>query len=604
MMLKNRFQRNTARVKAWLRPPIAEFLIWGAVFFLFRVLVLALSPLSHFYCDEATFTEGALRMAANNLYTGDYWHGPIIYYLLLGVQGLTALFLFLTGRISSVADFIRWYLERPEEVQQLGRFLMSFGGAIMIVLTMYTAHQLSRNRIQARIAGLVLLSMPLFHHASWYVKEDLWAALFGMLAATLAYNRKSFLVVGIFFGLAIAAKYTALLLAPAILIIVISNTGYKLSNWKNWLKQSVYLSGSAIITFILVNPYLVINFNKFLIELQGINAQYLKGADMRNTAAPAYLAGLVFREFLPLDIGITAIIFILGVLILGRRAFIRQHFSLILAPIVVVTLLSLSRAGYARTLTLIIPWLAVLASLILSYTKLSLPRINIGGQIILAALILLQVGGIYRYMTALDTRYLARDYIAQSVPTNATVLLEGVFNDYIDTGPSLLPNLESLKSQHEKLRVLGGAGKLNQIKQSLATANPEGRYNIKSTIDFVAYNEQLDGIDVVILNKWPSIFPEARFYNVREDIGVEMVASYVKGRQSFQELLEKQGFQLVEKFTPGLVAQWSFIDRPDPGVFGISSYLKQGKVTCGPEIIIYSRRSKRIEVSEHQRHLR
>ena len=198
--------------------------------------------------------EGALRMPASGFSTGDYIHGPIINYVLLCAYAVVAGFKFLFGQIGGADDFVRWYIEHPESLGGIGRLMMSVGGALLIVVTMTLARSISGSRDQARLAGLMLLSMPLFHHASWYIKEDLWAALFGAAAAVVAYRRESAWWTGALWGAAIAAKYTSVALGPALLLVLMVRDGSERLSWttslwktlvKEWRKN--WAGGNAVV---------------------------------------------------------------------------------------------------------------------------------------------------------------------------------------------------------------------------------------------------------------------------------------------------------------------------------------------------------------------
>jgi hypothetical protein len=576
--------------RLWINAPATEFLLWGLAFFALRAIVLSLAGPKPFYRDELTFTEGALKLAANRLDTGDYIHGSIMQYLLLGTYLVTALIKWVAGHIDGVDSFIRWYIERPENLRHIARFLMSLGGAAMIFASMFATYSLSRSRSQARIAAVLLLSTPMFHYGSWYIKEDLWAALFGILAATIAFRKGSVTLVGIFFGIAIAAKYTAVTLAPALVVLLAANDGTALSNWKGWLKCSARLSVTALITFVVMNSYTLIRFGSFYAQVREIGDAYIFNPTL-NDVRPPLLASLVFREFLLYDIGVATLLCVCGALILSRGKIARQHAALILAPASVIALLAISRAGYSRTLTLALPWLAVLASM--AWPLLDNVRWRISKPIFamfVAALAVAQVAGLYLFMTAVDTRDIARNYVESSVPANAVILAEGIHDFAPEAALSLKPNIVALRAELEEKLEKGASGRLNRMQQSVAAADPDRRFEIVGSKDFaISGTDQLDRADVVITSKWSGIYPEARAYDIPEESNDPSVAEYRRSRLLFFAEMERKGFKLLAEFAPTLRARWSFIDRPDPEMFGLSSWLQNGEKIVGPEIAIYCR---------------
>lgn len=134
-------------------------------------------------------------------------------------------------------------------------------------------------------------------------------------------------------------------------------------------------------------------------------------------------------------------------------------------------------------------------------------------------------------------------------------------------------------------------GRLNQMRQSIAGKSPAGRFEILGVKDYSSEGAgYLNQADVLITCKWPSIFPENRQANLPEDSRLSPIASYQHDRQLFLEDAERAGFRRLATFEPTLVARWSFIDRPDPGVLSPLSLFSPRQVVTGPEIAVYSRR--------------
>jgi hypothetical protein len=344
---------------------------------------------------------------------------------------------------------------------------------------------------------------------------------------------------------------------------------------------------------VIANPYALARFGSLVAQLREIASIYLAGDS--TGGRPPILAMLVFREFLPFGVGAATLLCFCGTLALGCRKILMRQFALVLVPAAVIALLAISRSGFSRTLTLALPWLVVFASTIWPLLDHLRPRFTKPALCLLvAALAVAQVAGLYRYVTAVDTRELAKAYIERSVSANAVILLEGVHGYATDAGPALRPNVIALKAEQEENLDKGATGRLNRMQQSAAAADPGGRFETVGMKDFALSGaDQLDRADVVITSKWPSIFPEARAYNIPEDSTQHAVAAYERGRRAFYESMGQKGFRLLRKFTPTLRARWSFIDRPDPAVFGPDSWLGGGEKVVGPDIAIYCR-------SDHQ----
>jgi len=587
---------QSSQGKSVQRRIFLEFLVWGSVFFLFRLAVQMFSKCGHFYRDEVTFIEAGLRMPASGFNSGDYIHGPILSYLLFAADLVVFAFKSLFRQVGGADDFVRWYVEHPESLGEAGRLVMSIGGAALIVVTMTLARSTSGSLQHARVAALMLLSMPLFHHTSWFIKEDMWAALLGAGAAVVAYRRRSAGWTGLLWGAAIAAKYTAVALGPALLLILIDGN-YDFALWKSWLRKGALLAGAAILGFVALNPYTLINLPSFRNQLEVINTQYIRGSVLGGVSAPPYLASRLLTEFLPFDIGILVVLSICGGLILGRFKSVRHHLPIFLACATVVSMVAVSRAGFPRTLALALPWLAVLAGA--TYHAGVRSRFRFALIPSLSIAILLQVAGYYRYVTAPHTAELARQYVEESIPNDAIVLMEDVHDHATDCAPALRQNFSGLKAEQADIASRNGVGRLNQMRQSIASKFPAGRFEIIGVKDYSSEGAgYLNQADVLITCKWPSIFPENRQANQPEDPRLSPISSYQLGRQLFLEDAERTGFHPIATFEPTLVARWSFIDRPDPRVLSPLSLFSPRQVLTGPDIAVYSRRVELRDISK------
>ena len=254
-----------------------------------------------------------------------------------------------------------------------------------------------------------------------------------------------------------------------------------------------------------------------------------------------------------------------------------------------MAMIAVSRAGFPRTMAIAIPWLAVVAAgPFKSVLRLHFSRIAVATAVGLIAM--LQTAGYYRYVTAAHTGELARLYVEQSVAQDAVILMEDVHEYSGDAAPYLRSNVRGLKAEFDDLVSRDATGRLNQMRQAVASASPIGRFEILGVKDFsVEGSRYLDRADVVISCKWPSIFPENRAYNLPEDLGIPSIASYQERRQMFLNRLSERGFRLLVRFDPSVAAKWSFIDRPDPNILSPAAWFNLRGLITGPEIAIYSR---------------
>ncbi|HEY6327957.1 MAG TPA: hypothetical protein VI756_01380, partial [Blastocatellia bacterium] len=498
---------------------------------------------------------------------------------------MTLLAKMLGGSLHGTSDFLRWYVEHPEGLRRTGRVVMLLAGGATIGVTMHGAYCSSRSRHSARIAGLVLLGMPLFHHASLFIKEDIWAALFGAAALTLALTRKNALWVGGLLGVAIAAKYTAVGLLPGLALLVAANSCADGISLRALALSCTRLALAAGVAFALLNPYFLIHLKAAIQQIQIINSEYMRGQQLGAGITPPLLAGSVIGEFIPFDIGIAAILAVVAGLAQRNRLPRASWWALMMGPLTVIVLVGACRAGFPRSLTVVLPWIAVLAGL-------TWPRLT-GRPILVRALpavlfILLgvfQVSSLYRYMAAPDTRELAANFVEQNIPSDSVVLCEGLHDQVPDEGITLRPNLRSLIESQNVVAARRGSGMLSQIEREVAASGGLARFDILGEKDFgIGGSEELKRADVVVTATWLSPFPDAREYNLSGASTLPAVADYDRRRALFFQALDGQGFRLARTFKPSLASRWSFIDRPDPKVLYVDQWLsKQNPLPAQPE---------------------
>jgi 4-amino-4-deoxy-L-arabinose transferase-like glycosyltransferase len=414
---------------------------------LLRLYGIRLGLPYQYHPDEVKYVILALKVGVVGPNIGYFDNPTGFVYLLFFEYGL----FYFIGRLLSIfhssRDLAMLYYQNPSIFFLLGRITSLLFSVGTVGLT-YTIGKKSFNRTIGLLAALFLacsfghirdshfavpdISMVFFLMLSFYFIVRFWFAEKKPL--------KSIILAAGFAGVAIGFKYTAgLILVPLLIILILQRNklGSTIKPQVCWFFSTLFFS---FLGFIIVCPYAVIDYPKFLASVQFLQRLDETGYFGVNPAINGFAAYIQVLNWqvgtLVLITGITGIIYA----IYQKR---RTGLMLFLFPILYYLVMARSKLVFDRFMLPMLPFLVLGSAILIGEifkNKLGW-RIWISG---IALLLILQpianaVYCDYLFMQK-DTRTLAKEWIEQYLPKGSKIVTEGY-------GPPLTRSRPYLKSQ-------------------------------------------------------------------------------------------------------------------------------------------------------------
>ncbi|MBI3396884.1 glycosyltransferase family 39 protein, partial [Candidatus Woesebacteria bacterium] len=395
--------------------------LWGIGFGLPQIQII----------DESGNVYFAFYTAANGLRPLRYFYGPLIPYILVLEYGVYFVLGKLAGFFSTPTNFFISYLSNPTPFLIIGRVTMAIAGVISVWLMWRIGTKFFSKRV-GLISAFFLAFTFLHVRESHYIKEDVLAGLFVLATfyecLVILKNRslKHYVLSGIFFALALAAKYPAGLILPVVLIAHFIAVRRKLG-----LKELLIFAISSALTFFITNPYFAIEFKESLIKTiveSGINRivypEYLQGKPVWLWFASVHI---------PQGIGIPLFIAsAVGFLLIIVKAKTKKEYVLIpIMPFLFFTTIDLwSKYHFARYSVMILPFFALSAAILLDKTgerikdKQKRTLFLLFASLFLIAQSFLRVLKFDRIITSPDTRAISAKWVESNIPQGAKILVE------------------------------------------------------------------------------------------------------------------------------------------------------------------------------------
>ena len=260
-------------MRLWQRMALAAIMIVALAFRL-RSLNFGLPALLD--ADEPIFVLLALKLLKEHtLNPGWFGHpGTTTIYSLALVAILVVVTGLMTGRFAEAGDFARAIYANPTVMFLPGRVMIMFCGLLTILLAYNLARRLFG--IPAALLTAALLAVdPLHIRFSQIIRTDMQATIFVLLSLTaavsiIAHGRlRSFLVAGIWLGLACATKWPSATAAAG----VVGAAAYRaLCYREERARMAQYLAlfgATAVVTLLTVSPYLMLDFGTLAANLRG-----------------------------------------------------------------------------------------------------------------------------------------------------------------------------------------------------------------------------------------------------------------------------------------------------------------------------------------------
>ncbi len=419
------------------------------------------APYQHFHIDQHFVFVGAdllrqgMRKAA--LSPKFFMYAPLPMYLVNIVRSVYE---------SVVAPLT---LSSPDDgrvYMLLGRSISALLGTATIPLVFVIA-----NRVAGRVAGLVsaaLLACAVLHlRDSHFFTVDISLVFFCVVtwaaAVAIADRGKlsAYIAAGFGFGAALACKYTAVFLAPIIIVAHLASPREPgsirgVSGWCTWMFKGTAPLFIGGVVFLLLDPMVLLFYSKFRQDVSEQitgpllgGAQPLYNANFRDIQPQLYW----FVNLLPWGIGPAFTVWGLGgiVWLLARRT--RLAVAAVAYPLAYYAVAGQTVTPFIRYSLPLIPGLAVAAG-VLSGVLLTRPRWRRAGLV--GTAFVLVATGVYAlaYMhiyKAPDIRLQASTLVEAMVPKGASMVVEpshnipptghyltepNFYRDYVGWGPN------------------------------------------------------------------------------------------------------------------------------------------------------------------------
>jgi 4-amino-4-deoxy-L-arabinose transferase-like glycosyltransferase len=396
------------------------------------------APYYHFHIDEHFVFMGALEIRKDFFSAGQaskfFMYSPLPMYILIGVM--------------EVWEAIEGPLDLADKADGttfmiLGRAISAAFGTATIPLVYLIA-----SRVSGRTAGLIgaaLTAAGVLHlRDSHFFSVDVSLTFFSVLAwlgmihmATQGTTR-SYVYTGLAIAGGLLCKYSAAFLLPIALLAHVLAPGRpertaSFQSWFRWLMRGAIPGIVAVVTFLALDPFILLSFDKFRADIAELVTGPMSG-DIRA------IWGAQFTNIQPRTFWFTNILWwglgpafeIWAVAGVGWLLWRRDKVALMAAafPIIYYIVAGRTILPFARYGVPLVPALAVTAAA-LSADLLARPAWRRVGQVATAVVLAVTILYAAAYMNVFikpDARLEASEYLLRRVPEGARILVEPSHN--------------------------------------------------------------------------------------------------------------------------------------------------------------------------------
>lgn len=241
--------------------------------------------------DEANITTRVLKMWASGSWSPGWFEYPSLWiYLLAAVYGVV----YALGDWASRDAFVAAYVADPTPWILAARVIAASCGVATVAVVVRLGRGLGGDRV-GWLAGLVLALAPLHVRDSHFGVTDVPTGLVVALALLSIHrigaspDRRGAWAAGAWVGLAAAVKYNAVLVAVAVPIALFFRGAGRIESpgrdggvnaldaiaWRPALEQLLCAAVAAAGLFLLLNPYILLDWNTFLEDF-GFQARHMQ----------------------------------------------------------------------------------------------------------------------------------------------------------------------------------------------------------------------------------------------------------------------------------------------------------------------------------------
>ncbi len=403
-------------------------LVVAAGAFILRAVALQYGLPAVYNPDEVAIMARALSFAKGTLNPHNFLYPTFYFYVLFGWVGLYLAFVWVTGRVGSVAALERLYFTDPTGIYTAGRTLGVAAGTATVLLVHRLAARLFDGRT-ALAAAIFLAAAPLAVRDAHYVKHDVFATM-TVVAAYLAMLRvwpadapvrRDVFLAGGACGLAFSTHYYCVFLGlPLLWVIVLAHRG---RGWVAVARETAWAAGAAAGVFLLLSPFIAV---EPLTAWRDITANRQIVVD-RAVAGGAFAPAVRYLQLLWTDsIGWPIVTLALAGAVWMLATQPARAVFLLAFPVPFFLFIT-NTFPATRYLNPVLPFAAIFAASALTAlaarTRVSAWVYWVGVVACTALPALDSVRGDLFFRTT-DTRTLAREYIERHIPSGSTILIQ------------------------------------------------------------------------------------------------------------------------------------------------------------------------------------
>ena len=392
----------------------------------------------------------AVSYGGGSLEPLNFAHPPLLSYIIFILYGFYFIVGYILGSFASVHQYAVQFFLNPSPFYLIGRFVSAFIGTLTILLTYVLGKKVFNRKIA--LLGSLFMAIAFVHIGySHYIRPDILMVL--LIVVTIIFVIKYFetgkikysIFSGFFTGLAVMAKYPAIILAFSIFI---AHTLLFIKEKAKTKKKLFHYSYSLILACLFIvagmfigSPYTFLDFSSFWRDFRYVMFGSVQVPGTGNFLANvnSYFSFLLSSEGLGFMITLTAI---LGFFIILTKLS-NKKISFLSFPIIFFIVLILSPFKFWYILP-IIPFICLLASYcILTIINIITKSKKIETTLLVTisvVMILLPLYSIILFdykISQKDTRTIAREWVAQNIPEGTKLLVDNY-------GPQLRENRDSL----------------------------------------------------------------------------------------------------------------------------------------------------------------
>lgn len=555
--------------------------IWGINFGLPNIQII----------DEQGIVYAAFYAGANWLRIADYTNGQFIVYLVAFEYGLYFIVGMLLGIFQEPQDLLISYLKDPSMLVLIGRISMVLGGVLAVWVLFVIGNKFFNPRVGYISAFLMSFS---FLHAkeSHYIKEDVISSLFVLtsfyfvLKIITEGKIKDYVLAGIFLGLAQGAEYKAIIFFPVVIL------AHFLQRKKAYLKKLVFFLISSLLTFLVINPYYIIEFNRTLESLLAFSKLQMVIYTSHLQGKPIWWWFMF--EHIPQGIGylfFTAAVVGFGICLLRARKENQYVFIPLLPFIFFVSVDLWTKMHFARYAMITLPFFALSAAVFVDAVSRAVgPQKRVVFVVGISFLLILQsIIRIVKFdllLTRTDTRSEAKQWIEKHIKSGSKILVESTLRPEYPSNLNV-PLILDEKSVNTRIKDAKKRGLKAMYLRSLKNARRG-----KIGYDIVATTQV--GAKMDIFTDEHTRIKDVGYY---VDTGVEYIAltSWVQEKMSSE--LEKslhEYYQLIKEFRPTSTFKTDphFIQMDYEALDKVDIFRKDA--VFGPAISIYQLKTKKL----------